>query len=119
MFKASVASLALLTLLLVGNAPGLEMTVSPHVLVVKSPGTVVTVHTDVAYARVEGAQLSVNGTPLRVSTFSDDCGDLVVQCKRADVVAAVADAATADFTLTVETDDGAVASAFESVRVKR
>jgi len=119
MFKCFLGSLCAAVGLLAGNALALEMTVAPHVLSLKASGQVVTVHTDVNYGDVLACSLSVNGTDLDVNTFADDCGNLVVQCLRVDVVAALgANAATANFILVVETADG-VSSATDSVPVRR
>ncbi|MBN2215898.1 MAG: hypothetical protein JW719_00845 [Pirellulales bacterium] len=119
MVKMIACSFCLLAGLLVSDSLGLDITVSPHVLVVKAPGEVVTVHTDIAYGAVGDCMLNVNGSGLAVTTFADNCGNLVVQCSRADVVAVLGDGATtADFTLTVDTVAGSF-SASDSVAVKR
>jgi hypothetical protein len=104
---------------LLSNASALEIVVSPLVLIVKSPGQVVTIHTDVSYKAVTDCSLSVDDQGLEINTFYDNRGNLVVQCSRSDVVAALDPKATAaSFTLTVTTANGDD-SATRTIPVKR
>lgn len=43
----------------------IEIDVSPNVLNIQSSGTVVTVHTDIAYGAVVGASVYLNGVPIQ------------------------------------------------------
>ena len=43
------------------EAQTIEIDVAPNVLNIASSGTVVTVHTDIAYSAVAGASVSLNG----------------------------------------------------------
>lgn len=101
--------------LLVGNVSALEMVVAPHVLSMKATGEVVTIHTDVPYDAELACSLTANGGEIGIWTFSDACGDLVVQCSREDVFQCVgADDTTVTFLLTVDGEEATV-----SIAVKR
>ena len=76
------------TSLVIANRPNegdeLSITISPNTLVLSSPDTIVTVHSNIPYASVNTATLTLDGIPATFSK-SDACGDLVVKFGRADV----------------------------------
>ena len=104
--------------LLATNTLGLEIRVAPATLVLSSQGGNVTVHTDFPFGMEESVLLEVDGSQVGVSTFADDCGNLVAQCSKQAVEDVLGDIGekfvTVPFTLTVNGD-----SATEDVRVKR
>ena len=83
-----VLMVAVSTSLVIANKPnegdGYNITISPNTLVLSSPDTIVTVHSNIPYGSVDTTKLTLNGLD---ATFSkaDACGDLVVKFSRADV----------------------------------
>lgn len=69
-------------LLVVGSVLALEIDVAPKTLSLKSQGGQFTVHTDVPFEEAGSVLLEVNGTPISVHLFADDCGNLVAQCSK-------------------------------------
>lgn len=66
----------------------IEIDVAPNVLNIASSGTVVTVHTDIAYSAVEGATVTLNG--LGIDWWkSDSRGQFVAKFDMAEVKALV------------------------------
>jgi hypothetical protein len=62
----------------------IEIKVTPRVLVIDSEGTLVTVHTNIAYSAVDTASLTLNGIPI-AWTKSDARGQLVAKFNQSDV----------------------------------
>jgi len=60
------------------------ITISPSTLVISSPDTIVTVHSNIPYSSVNTTGLTLNGIPATY-TKADACGDLVVKFGRADI----------------------------------
>ena len=58
--------------------------ITPRALVLISEGTLVTVHTDIAYSAVDTASLTLNGIPI-AWTKSDARGQLVAKFNQDDV----------------------------------
>jgi hypothetical protein len=67
----------------------IEIKVTPSALVIDSEGTLVTVHTNIAYSAVDTASLTLNGIPI-AWTKSDARGQLVAKFNQSDVKAIVA-----------------------------
>ena len=111
---ASVCVLAFLA----GSAVALEIQVAPQTLVLSSAGGKLTVHTDIPFSMAETVCLDIDGTVVEVSTFADDCGNLVAQCTKAAAAEAIGDfegkTTTVTVTLTVNGD-----SASEDIRVRK
>jgi hypothetical protein len=72
-------------------AADIEITtkVSPNTIVIKSEGTLITVHTNIAYSSVDTASLTLNGIPV-AWTKADDRGQLVAKFNQSDVKSIVA-----------------------------
>ena len=115
--RVLVAVCAIVTMI-AGSVFALEIDVAPNVLVMKSKGGKVTVHTDVLFVEAESVSMDVNGTPIDVYTFPDCLGFLVAQCPRDDVKDIIDDldgeTTTPSLTLTVDGD-----SATEELQVKK
>ncbi len=78
--------------LLTSSAFGLEIQVAPQTLVLSSGGDQLTVHTDFPYLAVDNVTLDIgNNTAVKVVTWADDCGNLVVRCSKDAVRVAVGD----------------------------
>lgn len=56
----------------------IEIQVSPNVLNLNNNGTVVTIHTDIAFLYVLGSTVTLNGIEIQ-SWKADDCGDFVAK----------------------------------------
>jgi len=67
----------------------IAIVISPAVLTLDTPGTWVTVHTDIACSQVDGATLRLSGVVPDVIK-SDNHGDLVAKFVRGDIEAIVA-----------------------------
>ena len=120
--KALLVS-AILTLLLSGAALAddntIDMVVSPNVLNIESNGGSISIHTDIDYVSEADTTVEVNGTEIEViSTFTDNCGNLVVKCDIDEVKGIVKDAYFADFVLTCNYNGG-VYTGSDSVPVIR
>jgi len=84
----------------------IDMEVSPHVLNIESNGGSISIHTDIGFGFVEDATVEVNGEEIEViSTFADDCGNLVVICDIEEVKEIVKDDESANFVLTCNGGD--------------
>ena len=105
-------------LMATSSAAALEIRVAPATLVLSSPGGKLSVHTNVPYPLVETVVLKVDGKPVAVSTFADDCGNLVAQCTKAAAAAVIEDfegkTKQVTVTLTVNGDPDS-----ETIRVKK
>ena len=128
--KKLIAMIGVLSLvvLLTGSAYGLDIQLSPRTLVLSSGGHQLTIHTDVPYRAVDGAILDIgDSSDVAISTFADDCGNLVVRCRKDAVEDAVGDFrgrfTTIDVTLWVTYVDEDLktvdTSATETLRVKK
>ena len=108
LIKVLTMTLLLVTIMLVSvtgtvfAADGtINMVVSPHVLNIESNGGSISIHTDIGFGFVEDTTVEVNGEEIEViSTFADDCGNLVVKCSIDEVKGIVIDDESADFVLT-------------------
>ncbi len=63
---------------------GICITITPKTLVLSSPDTVVSVHSNIPYSSVDTVSLTLNGIDA-IFTKADACGDLVVKFSQADV----------------------------------
>ena len=105
--------------LLTGSAFGLEIQLAPRTLVLSSGGDQLTIHTDFNYSKVSSVTLDIGrNLGVGVRTWEDDCGNLVVRCRKDAVRVAVGDFksrfTTVKVTLTV--NDSAEDSKFLRVR---
>ena len=64
----------------------IEIDISPNVLNIQSQGTVVTVHTDIAYSSVYAYSVYLNGILIQ-SWKADDCGNFVAKFSMDEVKA--------------------------------
>ncbi len=64
----------------------IEIDISPNVLNIQSQGTVVTVHTDIAYSSVYAYSVYLNGILIQ-SWKADDCGNFVAKFSMEEVKA--------------------------------
>ena len=122
--KLCAGTLLVVTLLAVILANGvlaqdntIEVVVSPNVLNLSSNGGSLSLHTDIGFYSVAGAELYVDDQLVpRIWMFSDDRGDLVV---KADLwtVKAMVGVGEAAFRLEVDTKDGAHYSGTDTVAV--
>ncbi len=92
------------------------ITVSPNTLVLSSPDTIVTVHSNIPYASVNTVSLTLNGIPATF-TKADACGALVVKFGRADVQGIVVPG-IATLTLSGELKDGSPFEASDDITVR-
>ena len=113
----SVTALCVVALF-ANNVFGLNIQVAPQTLVLSSAGGSVTVHTDVPFATAGDVSFEVNGISVGVTTFDDDCGNLVAQCTKEAVkdVIGVTDEKFIWVTFTLKVDG---VSDSEEVRVKQ
>ena len=85
----------------------IDMVVSPNVLNIESKGGSISIHTDIGYVSPDDATLEVNGTEVeRISTFVDNCGNLVVKCSISTVKVIVEGSEEAVFVLTAGYNGG-------------
>jgi hypothetical protein len=63
---------------------GYCITITPKTLVLSSPDTVVSVHSNIPYSSVDTVSLTLDGIPATF-TKADACGDLVVKFNQSDV----------------------------------
>lgn len=121
----SVAALCLVGGVFVGDALSegangdveiINIKISPNTLVMRSPGTWVTVHADIPYSVVVGATVELNGIPAGL-TKADDCGNLVAKFTQTEVKAIVA-APSATLTLTGTTVNGVDFAGTDTISVK-
>lgn len=126
MKRIIIAGILLITLVAVSvgvaaEAESIDIVASPHTLNLGSHGNGVTVHTNIAYADVNGSTvtIAVEGAEMPIrSCYSDLCGDLVVKVDRDDVVGAITAASTeAEFILAGNTNDGATFAGNDTIRV--
>lgn len=111
--KLCVGTLSLVALLAVILTSGvfaqdntIEVVVSPNVLNLNSNGGSVSLHTDIGYTLVLGAELYVEDQLAeQISTFADSRGDLVVKCNL-DTVKSMVAVGEATFVLEVDTQNG-------------
>jgi hypothetical protein len=68
---------------------GIIIQVSPHVIVIDSHGTWITVHADIPYSSVDGSSVTLNRVPAAI-TKADLQGNLVAKFGQADIKAIVA-----------------------------
>ena len=96
----------------------LSIQVAPQTLVLSSGGGKLTVHTDIPFGMADDVTLDIDGVEVAVTTFADDCGNLVAQCTKEAAKEAIGDFSektkTVTVTLTVDGD-----SASEDIRVKK
>ena len=90
--------------------------VSPHVIVLESLGTWITVHTNIPYGQVETSSVALNSVPAEL-TKSDLKGYLVAKFDQADIKAKVAPP-EALLELTGLKTDGEAFSGSEAVEVR-
>ncbi|MFC1962868.1 hypothetical protein ACFLWB_02595 [Chloroflexota bacterium] len=108
LIKMLTMTLVMVTMLLVSvtgtvsaAAGTINMVVSPHVLNIESKGGSISIHTDIGFGLVVDTTVEVNGEEIEViSTFADDCGNLVVKCSIDEVKGIVIDDESANFVLT-------------------
>jgi hypothetical protein len=100
------------------NAADIEITtkITPRALVLISEGTVVTVHTNIAYYSVDTASLTLNGIPI-AWTKADARGNLVAKFNQDDVKNIVAPP-SATLELSGTTRDGQSFSGTDTIVVK-
>ena len=91
--------------------------VSPHVIVIKSKSTWVTVHADIPYSQVAAGTVTLNEVSAKLC-FADDCGDLVATFAAKDIKAIVSPP-QATLTLAGATKDDVPFSGSETVAVKK
>ena len=105
-------------LLLGGPAKGegVQIVISPHALVIKSPGTVVTVHTNLGYYTVDHGSLELNGIPVSWTKI-DSCGDLVAKFDM-NAVKEIVNPPSATLTLTGCLKDGTEFAASDTIVVR-
>jgi len=119
-FLISLLAVSLLVGMLSMNAfaADLEITikVTPRVLVLDSEGTLVTVHTDIAYYAVDTASLTLNGIPI-AWTKADARGNLVAKFNQDDVKDIVAPPSVA-LELSGTTTDGTSFSGTDMIVIK-
>ncbi len=119
-FLISLLAVSLLVGMLSMNAfaADLEITikVTPRVLVLDSEGTLVTVHTDIAYYAVDTASLTLNGIPI-AWTKADARGNLVAKFNQDDVKDIVAPPSVA-LELSGTTTDGTSFSGTDTIVIK-
>ena len=97
-----------------------EIVVAPNVLALGSAGVWVTIHTDIAYSAVDRSTcaVEVDETAVPVArTKSDDCGNLVVKVRQADVKDVVSPG-LATVVLSGQTNGGSTFAGSDTIRVK-
>jgi len=94
----------------------IDITVTPKALVLGSEGTLVTVHTNIAYYSVDTASLTLNGIPI-AWTKSDARGQLVAKFNQDDVKEIVAPPSV-ELVLSGLTTDGTSFSGMDTIVVK-
>ena len=97
------------------DGEGFIITISPKTLVLSSPDTIVTVHSNIPYASVNTATLTLNGLSATY-TKADACGDLVVKFGRADVQGIV-EPGIATLTLSGDLKDGSTFNVSDTITV--
>ena len=80
------------------------MVVSPDVINLESRGGSISVHTDSEYVSTAEAILKVDGIPVDVCIFPDNCGNLVVKANVIDVKEIVSAGEDAEFVLIYSID---------------
>ena len=115
-----IVMVAVSTSLVIANKPnegdGDNITISPNTLVLSSPDTIVTVHSNIPYGSVDTASLTLNGIEATF-TKADACGDLVVKFSRGDIQGIV-EPGTATLTLLGSLKDGTAFSASDDITVR-
>jgi len=99
-----------------GDAGGVQIVVSPHTLVLSSPGSWVSVHTNVPFGAVDRSTLELNGIAV-AWTKADARGNLVAKFDM-DAVKAIVEIGEATLTLTGELLDGQLIDASDTITVK-
>jgi hypothetical protein len=95
----------------------IEVVVSPKVLNLRSNGGSLSLHTDIGYYSVAGAELYVDDQRVeRIWMFPDDRGDLVVKSDLGTVKGMV-EVGEAIFRLEVATKDGSHYSGIDTIAV--
>ncbi|MGD9127205.1 MAG: hypothetical protein PVH19_07475 [Planctomycetia bacterium] len=116
-FFVLIVALAIFTLI-AGVGVALDIQVAPQTLVLSSNGGKLTVHTDIPFEMAENVALDIDGTDVVITTFADDCGNLVAQCTKEAAKAAIGEfegkTTTVTVTLTVDGDSDS-----EDIRVKK
>jgi len=97
--------------------------VAPGTIARSAACTWVTIHTDVRFGSVQEAEVAVSGSTVDIAqAFADDCGNLVVKLKFADVVDVIPEgstSATITLGLAVQANGEVVAkAASETVAVR-
>jgi hypothetical protein len=95
---------------------GIIIQVAPHVIVIDSDGTWITVHADIPYSSVDGSSVTLNGVPAAL-TKADLQGNLVAKFDQADIKAIVAPP-EATLELTGLKTDGEEFAGSETVEVR-
>ena len=98
------------------DGEGYCITISPSTLVLSSPDTIVTVHSNIPYASVDTTTLTLDDIEATFSK-SDACGDLVVKFARSDVKGIV-EPGPATLTLSGEFKDGSSFEASDEITVR-
>ncbi|AQQ71669.1 hypothetical protein SMSP2_02046 [Limihaloglobus sulfuriphilus] len=98
------------------SGEGYCITVSPKTLVLSSPDTIVTVHSNIPYGLVVCESLTLDDIAATY-TKADACGDLVVKFERADVKGVV-EPGQAVLTLSGELADGSLFKVSDTITVK-
>jgi len=93
-----------------------QIVVSPHTLVLSSPGSWVSVHTNVPFGAVDRSTLELNGIAV-AWTKADARGNLVAKFDM-DAVKAIVEIGEATLTLTGELLDGQLIDASDTITVK-
>ena len=119
-FLVSMLAVSAVLVLLSMNAfaADIEITtkVSPNTIVLASQGTLVTIHTNIAYSSVDTASLTLNGIPV-AWTKADDRGQLVAKFNQSDVKNIVAPP-SAELELSGYTKTGESFSGSDTIVVK-
>ena len=120
LISAVILMVVVSTSLVIANKPnegdGYNITISPSTLVLSSPDTIVTVHSNIPYGSVDTTKLTLNGIEATF-TKADARGDLVVRFSRADVKGIV-DPGPAILTLSGLLKDGSSFVASDDITVR-
>ena len=98
------------------DGEGFCITITPKTLVLSSPDTVVSVHSNIPYSSVDTVSLTLEGIPAKF-TKADACGDLVVKFSQTDVKDIV-EPGLATLTLSGAFKDGSTFTASDTITVK-
>ena len=98
------------------DGEGYCITITPKTLVLSSPDTVVSVHSNIPYSSVNTVTLTLNGISAKF-TKADACGDLVVKFNQVDVKEIVKPGIVT-LTLSGELKDGTPFEASDTITVR-